>query len=177
MQISKKMAVTSPSVCEELQFECVVLSLQVDLVGADKLNNSLGFSMFFVGLGCLTGPPLAGEWITSWKTFRSQTCVNPLFHMHTITNAYIWTACAWDCSHDVTVLRWFVTKRTRWSLYMCSCLFLCVWGTYIFFGGCCSTYFHGALNSLQCFHVCVCVSVCVHAVTAECENWNEKNDL
>lgn len=34
---------------------------QVDLVGAEKLNNSMGFSMFFVGLGCLTGPPLAGE--------------------------------------------------------------------------------------------------------------------
>uniref|UniRef100_A0A3Q3GJV3 Solute carrier family 16 member 4 n=1 Tax=Kryptolebias marmoratus TaxID=37003 RepID=A0A3Q3GJV3_KRYMA len=33
--------------------------LQVDLVGSEKLNNSMGFSMFFVGLGCLTGPPLA----------------------------------------------------------------------------------------------------------------------
>lgn len=40
-------------------------AVQVDLVGSDKLNNSMGFSMFFVGLGCLTGPPLAGEWITS----------------------------------------------------------------------------------------------------------------
>jgi len=34
----------------------------VDLVGSEKLNNSMGFSMFFVGLGCLTGPPLAGMW-------------------------------------------------------------------------------------------------------------------
>lgn len=24
----------------------------------------MGFSMFFVGLGCLMGPPLAGEWVT-----------------------------------------------------------------------------------------------------------------
>lgn len=24
----------------------------------------MGFSMFFVGLGCLTGPPLAGEGVT-----------------------------------------------------------------------------------------------------------------
>lgn len=38
-----------------------VFCLQVDLVGSEKLNNSMGFSMFFVGLGCLTGPPLAGE--------------------------------------------------------------------------------------------------------------------
>lgn len=38
----------------------LLLPVLVDLVGADKLNNSMGFSMFFVGLGCLTGPPLAG---------------------------------------------------------------------------------------------------------------------
>lgn len=60
-------------------------ALQVDLVGSEKLNNSMGFSMFFVGLGCLTGPPLAGEWITSCKTFTSQTYVNLLFQMHAIT--------------------------------------------------------------------------------------------
>ncbi|KAG7220736.1 hypothetical protein INR49_017850 [Caranx melampygus] len=38
----------------------MALLLPVDLVGSEKLNNSMGFSMFFVGLGCLTGPPLAG---------------------------------------------------------------------------------------------------------------------
>lgn len=57
-------------------------AVQVDLVGSEKLNNSMGFSMFFVGLGCLTGPPLAGEWVASSKTF-SQTCANLLFEMHT----------------------------------------------------------------------------------------------
>lgn len=36
-------------------------AVQVDLVGSERINNSMGFSMFFVGLGCLTGPPLAGE--------------------------------------------------------------------------------------------------------------------
>ena len=53
--------------------------LQVDLVGSEKLNNSMGFSMFFVGLGCLTGPPLAGEWITSWRTFRWLARADPTF--------------------------------------------------------------------------------------------------
>lgn len=40
---------------------CVFGAVQVDLVGSERINNSMGFSMFFVGLGCLTGPPLAGE--------------------------------------------------------------------------------------------------------------------
>lgn len=53
--------------------EMFVSAPQVDLVGSEKLNNSMGFSMFFVGLGCLTGPPLAGEGIMSWKTFRRLT--------------------------------------------------------------------------------------------------------
>ncbi|XP_072306175.1 monocarboxylate transporter 5 [Eucyclogobius newberryi] len=41
-------------------YMALLLPVLVDLVGADKLNNSMGLSMFFVGLGCLTGPPLAG---------------------------------------------------------------------------------------------------------------------
>ncbi|XP_017577518.1 monocarboxylate transporter 5 [Pygocentrus nattereri] len=41
-------------------YMALLLPVLVDLVGPDKLNNSMGFSMFFVGLGCLTGPPLAG---------------------------------------------------------------------------------------------------------------------
>ncbi|XP_023148285.1 monocarboxylate transporter 5 [Amphiprion ocellaris] len=41
-------------------YMALLLPVLVDLVGSDKLNNSMGFSMFFVGLGCLTGPPLAG---------------------------------------------------------------------------------------------------------------------
>ncbi|XP_058499943.1 monocarboxylate transporter 5 [Solea solea] len=41
-------------------YMALLLPVLVDLVGAEKLNNSMGFSMFFVGLGCLTGPPLAG---------------------------------------------------------------------------------------------------------------------
>uniref|UniRef100_A0A3B3STN5 Solute carrier family 16 member 4 n=2 Tax=Paramormyrops kingsleyae TaxID=1676925 RepID=A0A3B3STN5_9TELE len=41
-------------------YMALVLPVLVDLVGVDKVNNSMGFSMFFVGLGCLTGPPLAG---------------------------------------------------------------------------------------------------------------------
>lgn len=44
-----------------LKCRCV---LQVDLVGSERVNDSMGFSMFFVGLGCLMGPPLAGEWAT-----------------------------------------------------------------------------------------------------------------
>lgn len=31
------------------------------------MNDSMGFSMFFVGLGCLTGPPLAGEGVTGME--------------------------------------------------------------------------------------------------------------
>uniref|UniRef100_A0A8C6U1F8 Solute carrier family 16 member 4 n=1 Tax=Neogobius melanostomus TaxID=47308 RepID=A0A8C6U1F8_9GOBI len=41
-------------------YMALLLPVLVDLVGPDKINNSMGFSMFFVGLGCLTGPPLAG---------------------------------------------------------------------------------------------------------------------
>ncbi|XP_076859862.1 monocarboxylate transporter 5 isoform X2 [Brachyhypopomus gauderio] len=41
-------------------YMALLLPVLVDLVGPAKLNNSMGFSMFFVGLGCLTGPPLAG---------------------------------------------------------------------------------------------------------------------
>ncbi|XP_018597325.1 monocarboxylate transporter 5 isoform X1 [Scleropages formosus] len=41
-------------------YMALLLPVLVDLVGTEKLNNSMGFSMFFVGLGCLTGPPLAG---------------------------------------------------------------------------------------------------------------------
>nr|XP_020470300.1 monocarboxylate transporter 5 [Monopterus albus]XP_020470308.1 monocarboxylate transporter 5 [Monopterus albus]XP_020470317.1 monocarboxylate transporter 5 [Monopterus albus] len=41
-------------------YMALLLPVLVDLVGAEKLNNSMGFSMFFVGVGCLTGPPLAG---------------------------------------------------------------------------------------------------------------------
>ncbi|KAJ8367164.1 hypothetical protein AAFF_G00324630 [Aldrovandia affinis] len=72
-------------------YMALLLPVLVDLVGVDKLNNSMGFSMFFVGLGCLTGPPcrcvlvtglfggdqLALSWETgpSWEGCRS---VNPL---------------------------------------------------------------------------------------------------
>lgn len=76
-----------------------IFALQVDLVGSEKLNNSMGFSMFFVGLGCLTGPPLAGECFPSWNFFRWLTCTNPILpnvhknvHMHCI---YI----GWDPWH------------------------------------------------------------------------------
>ncbi|KAF7668801.1 hypothetical protein LDENG_00287070 [Lucifuga dentata] len=41
-------------------YMALLLPVLVDLVGSEKVNNSMGFSMFFVGLGCLTGPPLAG---------------------------------------------------------------------------------------------------------------------
>ncbi|XP_054628531.1 monocarboxylate transporter 5 isoform X2 [Dunckerocampus dactyliophorus] len=41
-------------------YMALLLPVLVDLVGEEKLNNSMGFSMFFVGVGCLTGPPLAG---------------------------------------------------------------------------------------------------------------------
>ncbi|XP_064156036.1 monocarboxylate transporter 5 [Anguilla rostrata] len=41
-------------------YMALILPVLVDLVGPEKVNNSMGFSMFFVGLGCLTGPPLAG---------------------------------------------------------------------------------------------------------------------
>ncbi|KAL2104048.1 hypothetical protein ACEWY4_000916 [Coilia grayii] len=41
-------------------YMALLLPVLVDLVGPEKVNNSMGFSMFFVGLGCLTGPPLAG---------------------------------------------------------------------------------------------------------------------
>ncbi|CAL8368389.1 unnamed protein product [Lota lota] len=41
-------------------YMALLLPVLVDLVGSEKLNHSMGFSMFFVGLGCLTGPPLAG---------------------------------------------------------------------------------------------------------------------
>ncbi|KAJ8412038.1 hypothetical protein AAFF_G00143050 [Aldrovandia affinis] len=51
-------------------YMALLLPVLVDLVGVEKLNSSLGFSMFFVGLGCLTGPPLAG-----WLYDYTQTYV------------------------------------------------------------------------------------------------------
>lgn len=146
--------------------------LQVDLVGSEKLNNSMGFSMFFVGLGCLTGPPLAGEWIMTWKTFKRRTHVNLLFHVHT-------TAYMKDCSYDL-LHRGQGEVCTRLSVFSCVCWPINSWkkrvrewrvGTvkslitlcyeHIFLGGCCSTYFHGALNTFQCLpaYMSVCVSV------------------
>uniref|UniRef100_H3DCE0 Solute carrier family 16 member 4 n=1 Tax=Tetraodon nigroviridis TaxID=99883 RepID=H3DCE0_TETNG len=41
-------------------YMALLLPVLVDLVGSERVNDSMGFSMFFVGLGCLTGPPLAG---------------------------------------------------------------------------------------------------------------------
>ncbi|MBN3303101.1 monocarboxylate transporter 5 isoform X2 [Amia ocellicauda] len=41
-------------------YMALLLPVLVDLVGVERLNNSMGFSMFFVGIGCLTGPPTAG---------------------------------------------------------------------------------------------------------------------
>lgn len=136
---------------------CCSSALQVDLVGAEKINNSMGFAMFFVGLGCLTGPPLAGEWITSWKPF-SQTRVNLLFKAHNnrwntyVLHMYGRYCCKVICYTEGT---WHVSERaSEWAISEgVHKPFL--W-TYIF-GGCCSTYFHGALNSLQCLKVCVCI--------------------
>ncbi|TNM87173.1 hypothetical protein fugu_007403 [Takifugu bimaculatus] len=41
-------------------YMALLLPVLVDLLGSERVNDSMGFSMFFVGLGCLTGPPLAG---------------------------------------------------------------------------------------------------------------------
>ncbi|XP_064425359.1 monocarboxylate transporter 5 isoform X2 [Latimeria chalumnae] len=38
----------------------LLLPVLVDLVGVTRISGSMGFSMFFAGIGCLTGPPLAG---------------------------------------------------------------------------------------------------------------------
>ncbi|XP_062855041.1 monocarboxylate transporter 5 isoform X2 [Trichomycterus rosablanca] len=47
-------------------YMALLLPVLVDLVGAENVNNSMGFSMFFVGLGCLTGPPLADSLFPAW---------------------------------------------------------------------------------------------------------------
>ncbi|XP_067913676.1 monocarboxylate transporter 5 isoform X3 [Heterodontus francisci] len=41
-------------------YMALLLPVLVDLVGVTKVRSSLGFSMFFAGIGCLTGPPAAG---------------------------------------------------------------------------------------------------------------------
>ncbi|XP_041083776.1 monocarboxylate transporter 5-like isoform X1 [Polyodon spathula] len=41
-------------------YMALLLPVLVDLVGVHRIASSMGFSMFFVGLGCLTGPPTAG---------------------------------------------------------------------------------------------------------------------
>lgn len=144
-------------------------ALQVDLVGSEKLNNSMGFSMFFVGLGCLTGPPLAGEWITSCKTFTSQTYVNLLFQMHAITGILYALH-----MHGIVA----VTPLIESDLFykgqgeVCTHVSVC-WGAFLvniyFLGKCCGTCFHGALNSFTVLP-CVCLPVCVLALTMDCEN-------
>lgn len=57
----KKMAPDAFSSLQACRSNCAAVLSQVDLVGSERVNDSMGFSMFFVGLGCLTGPPLAGE--------------------------------------------------------------------------------------------------------------------
>ncbi|XP_041052034.1 monocarboxylate transporter 5 [Carcharodon carcharias] len=41
-------------------YMALLLPVLVDLVGVTKVRSSMGFSMFFAGIGCLTGPPAAG---------------------------------------------------------------------------------------------------------------------
>ncbi|XP_033907500.2 monocarboxylate transporter 5 [Acipenser ruthenus] len=41
-------------------YMALLLPVLVDLVGVHRIASSMGFSMFFVGLGCLAGPPTAG---------------------------------------------------------------------------------------------------------------------
>uniref|UniRef100_A0A4W3J4V7 Solute carrier family 16 member 4 n=1 Tax=Callorhinchus milii TaxID=7868 RepID=A0A4W3J4V7_CALMI len=41
-------------------YMALLLPVLVDLVGVTRVRSSLGFSMFFAGIGCLTGPPAAG---------------------------------------------------------------------------------------------------------------------
>uniref|UniRef100_UPI00398F7781 monocarboxylate transporter 5 n=1 Tax=Pristiophorus japonicus TaxID=55135 RepID=UPI00398F7781 len=41
-------------------YMALLLPVLVDLVGVTRVRNSFGFSMFFAGIGCLTGPPAAG---------------------------------------------------------------------------------------------------------------------
>lgn len=79
-----------------------LFALQVDLVGSEKLNNSMGFSMFFVGLGCLTGPPLAGEWMTSWKSFQELCMCGSISPKCTQTRP--WVLHVLDESHDSVFL-------------------------------------------------------------------------
>lgn len=104
---------------------------QVDLVGSEKLNNSMGFSMFFVGLGCLTGPPLAGEWFTSWKTFKhvlSHFSKGTQWEIHTVTHNHMYYICMWcDDSKDVTfVFVCVCVLFLTWSEWMCVSLSGCM---------------------------------------------------
>ncbi|XP_048409284.2 monocarboxylate transporter 5 isoform X3 [Stegostoma tigrinum] len=41
-------------------YMALLLPVLVDLVGVTKVRSSMGFAMFFAGIGCLTGPPAAG---------------------------------------------------------------------------------------------------------------------
>ncbi|XP_039604468.1 monocarboxylate transporter 5 [Polypterus senegalus] len=41
-------------------YMALLLPVQVDMMGVSSINSSMGLSMFFVGIGCLTGPPTAG---------------------------------------------------------------------------------------------------------------------
>ncbi|GCB65255.1 monocarboxylate transporter 5 isoform X2 [Scyliorhinus torazame] len=51
-------------------YMALLLPVLVDLVGVTKVRSSMGFSMFFAGIGCLTGPPAAG-----WLYDYTQTYV------------------------------------------------------------------------------------------------------
>ncbi|XP_032898151.1 monocarboxylate transporter 5 isoform X2 [Amblyraja radiata] len=52
-------------------YMALLLPVLVDLVGVTKVRISLGFSMFFAGIGCLTGPPAAG-WLYDYT--RTYDC-------------------------------------------------------------------------------------------------------
>ncbi|XP_067863855.1 monocarboxylate transporter 5 [Heptranchias perlo] len=52
-------------------YMALLLPVLVDLVGVTRVRSSLGFSMFFAGIGCLTGPPAAG-WLYDYT--RTYDC-------------------------------------------------------------------------------------------------------
>ncbi|XP_069797929.1 monocarboxylate transporter 5 isoform X2 [Narcine bancroftii] len=52
-------------------YMALLLPVLVDLVGVTKVRISYGFSMFFAGIGCLTGPPAAG-WLYDYT--RTYDC-------------------------------------------------------------------------------------------------------
>ncbi|XP_064160377.1 monocarboxylate transporter 5-like [Anguilla rostrata] len=83
----------------------LLLPVLVDLVGVERLNTSMGFSMFFVGLGCLTGPPLAGCLYDHTQTYDGSFYLAGVCYLLSSVSLFL----------EPLARRWQARRRAQWD--------------------------------------------------------------